>query len=235
MGKTNEATEDLFAVRQSRTSTVDIVIDRIKKLLIERKLKPGDPLPSEASLSESMGVSRGSVREAMKVLSAFGVVEIRRGDGTYVATSANPRIFDPLVFSLLIHKTDPEELIQLRQMIEVDVTKLIIRNATDEQIGELQRVHELLHSKMDDSSTSDHTLDELDIQFHRVMARIAGNRLVENIYNFIIDLFEPTINARRGAYTHDLIMRAIENRDASLAESSEEEHIQAWRRSYHMP
>ena len=234
MAKNKEAIERLFAVDQNRMSTTDLVIQKIKQLLLERKLKPGDPLPSESQLSETMGVSRGSIREAMKVLSAFGVIEIRRGDGTYIATSANPRLFDPLVLSLLIHNTDPEEFIQLRGLIELDVTRMIIRNASDEQIAELRAVHESLTNALQDETRDGDELDELDIQFHRVMARIAGNRLLENIYNFIIDLFAPTINARAGAYTHTLIMEAIEKRDTSLAEISEREHIGAWRRSYHI-
>ena len=63
--------------KDKRESAVDIVVNNIKQLLIERKLKPGDRLPSELEISEGMGVSRGSVREAMKILTAFGLVDIR--------------------------------------------------------------------------------------------------------------------------------------------------------------
>lgn len=234
MNRQQDTTESLFAVPQERMSSVDMVIDKIKQLLIERKLKPGDPLPSESVVASSMGISRGPIREAMKVLSALGVVEIRRGDGTYVATSANPRIFDPLVFSLLIHNTNPEELIQLRQMIEMDVIRLIIRSATQEQIGELRSVNNKLAAAAKDPAVPDATLNELDVEFHTVMARICGNRLVENIYNFIIGLFAPTISARQGAHTHTRIIEAITNRDPALSETSEQEHIDAWRRAYHV-
>ena len=60
-----------------RESAVDIVVNNIKQLLIDRRLKPGDKLPSELEISEGLGVSRGSVREAMKILSAFGLIDIR--------------------------------------------------------------------------------------------------------------------------------------------------------------
>lgn len=234
MPRLRETTDEIFAVVKEPASSVDRVIDKIKSLLIEGKLAPGDPLPSEGVLAANMGVSRGPIREAMKVLSAFGVVEIRRGDGTYVATSANPRIFDPLVFSLLIHNTNPEELIELRQMIEIDVIRLIIRKAQSEEIEELRAVNQRLMAAAEDPHCADETLNELDVEFHRVMARISGNRLVENIYNFIIALFAPTISARQGAYTHQRILEAIVNRDISLAEVSEQQHIEAWRRAYHM-
>ncbi|MFR8544323.1 MAG: FadR/GntR family transcriptional regulator [[Clostridium] scindens] len=62
-----------------RESAVDIVVNNIKQLLIDRRLKPGDKLPSELEISEGLGVSRGSVREAMKILSAFGLIDIRVG------------------------------------------------------------------------------------------------------------------------------------------------------------
>ncbi len=234
MPKVRETTDDLFAVEKEPTSSVDRVIEKIKTLLIEKKLTPGDPIPSEGVLAASMGVSRGPIREAMKVLSAFGVVEIRRGDGTYVATSANPRIFDPLVFSLLVHNTNPDELIELRQMIEIDVIRLIIRHANSEQINELQAANDRLMAAADDPLCDDERLNELDVAFHHVMAKIAGNRLVENIYNFIIALFAPTISARQGAYTHGRILEAIIQRDISLAEVSEQEHIEAWKRAYHV-
>lgn len=67
-----------------RESAVDLVVNSIKQLLMERTLKPGDKLPSELEISEELRVSRGSVREAMKILSAFGLVDIRVGNGTYV-------------------------------------------------------------------------------------------------------------------------------------------------------
>ena len=75
--------ENLFTAVK-RESAVDIVINNIKQLLIDRRLLPGDKLPSELEISEGLGVSRGSVREAMKILSAFGLVDIKVGNGTYV-------------------------------------------------------------------------------------------------------------------------------------------------------
>ena len=67
--------------KKKKTAT-DVVIDKIKSLLLAKELKPGDLIPPENELANAMNVSRGSVREAMKVLSAFGIVEIKRGNGT---------------------------------------------------------------------------------------------------------------------------------------------------------
>ena len=82
-----------------RESAVDIVVNSIKQLLMERRLKPGDKLPNELEISEGLGVSRGSVREAMKILSAFGLVDIRVGNGTYVCETPGNELIDSLLFS----------------------------------------------------------------------------------------------------------------------------------------
>ena len=72
--------DNLFKATK-RESAVDIVVNSIKQLLADKKLLPGDKLPNELEISEGLGVSRGSVREAMKILSAFGLIDIRVGNG----------------------------------------------------------------------------------------------------------------------------------------------------------
>lgn len=224
------AIETLFDdVKKEKRSNVDLVIERIKTLLIEQKLAPGDLLPSENVLSENIGVSRGTIREAMKILSAFGIVEIRRGDGTYIATSANRKIFDPLIFSLIITKKDSEELIQLREMMEIGVINLIINNATDEELEELQAAY--LHMEAISQAGVDdlEQLNACDLQFHRVMAKLTKNHLVENMYNFVIDIFAPTINAYYALDVHKKLLDAIVARDRERATNIEHEHTTIWR------
>ena len=111
--------EDLFTP-YIKESAVDRVINSIKDLLVRRKLLPGDRLPSEQEIANQLGVSRGSVRSAMKTLSSFGIIEIKVGDGTYVSTSMKNNIIDPLLFSFLLSKPDLEELAQFRELIEIN-------------------------------------------------------------------------------------------------------------------
>jgi DNA-binding FadR family transcriptional regulator len=230
MAKDTVAVENLFQdVKKEKLSNVDLVIERIKILLIEQKLKPGDLLPSENILAENIGVSRGTIREAMKILSAFGIIEIRRGDGTYIATSANRKIFDPLIFSLIITNTDSEELIQLREMMEAGIIDLIIKNATDEDIEELKTTHQQMEDLVSAGVEDLDRLNACDIEFHRMMGRITRNHLVENIYNFVIDLFAPTINARYALDVHRKLLDAITSRDRSRAANFEHEHTAVWR------
>ena len=93
-----------------RESAVDIVVNSIKQLLMDKKLLPGDKLPNELEISEGLGVSRGSVREAMKILSAFGLVDIRVGNGTYVSESPDSNLLDSLLFTYFVTNPDVNNL-----------------------------------------------------------------------------------------------------------------------------
>ena len=108
---------ELFRANK-RESAVDLVVNNIKQLLIEKKLKPGDRLPSELEISEGMNVSRGSVREAMKILSAFGLVDIKIGNGTYVCETPGNSLMDSLLFSFFVSNPDLENLYEFRHVFE---------------------------------------------------------------------------------------------------------------------
>ncbi len=214
--------------KKTKVSAVDLVIDSIKNILIQKKILPGDLLPSEQALADSLGVGRGSVREALKILDAFGIVEIIHGDGTYIATSANKKIFDPLIYSMIIANTDSNELIELREMVEMGIINTIIDNATDEDIQKLQAVHEEYEALGKRGETDISVLNACDLKFHRTLATLTNNHLVENMYNFVIDIFAPTINASFGLERHRKIMAAIANRDKAAAMVAEHDHTATW-------
>ncbi len=114
---------------KTKVSAVDTVINQIKQLLIDKKLKPGEKLPSEMEICEGLGISRGSVREAMKILSALGIVEIKVGNGTFISEKPNSNMIDSLLFSFLISNPDISEMSEFRKLIELDIVELIIKNA----------------------------------------------------------------------------------------------------------
>jgi DNA-binding FadR family transcriptional regulator len=220
---------DLFATDIDKRSVVEIVIDKIKELLIRDHLKPGDMLPSENELSQSIGVGRGSLREAMKILSSFGIVEIKRGDGTYIASSASQKIFDPLLFNLLIAKGNHSEIIELRRLIEIGIVELIIKNATDQDLTRLEEQYEDLRNKMTDGIADLKILSNSDLKFHYVMASITKNQMVESIYRFIAEIFAPTMHGDYALEPHELILEALHKRDLDLAIKAIEKHTEVWR------
>ena len=215
--------------KKAKLSAVDMVIESIKNILIQKKVVPGDLLPSEQALAESLGVGRGSVREALKILDAFGIVEIIHGDGTYIATSANKKIFDPLIYSLIIANNDSDELIELREMIEIGVISAVIDHASDDDIRTLQAVHDEYEALGQRGEADIALLTACDVKFHRTLAGLTKNHLIENLYNFVIDIFAPTINGTYGLIHHRTIMAAIAKRDKTTAVAAEKEHTATWR------
>ena len=214
--------------KKTKVSAVDLVINSIKNILLQKKILPGDLLPSELALAESLGVGRVSVREALKILDAFGIIEIIHGDGTYIATSANKKIFDPLIYSLIIANSDSNELIQLRELVEIGVINTVIDTASDEDIRRLQAVHDEYEELVKNGVTDLSVLNAADLKFHRTMAALTHNHLIENMYNFVIDIFAPTINASYGLERHRKIMVSIASRDKAAALAAEQEHTAAW-------
>ena len=84
-------------------SVVQSVIDRITEGIIEGELKPGDQIPTEHELSSLLNVSRNTVREAIRILIAYGVLEVRRAEGTFVCDGFSTKMLNPAIYLSLIH------------------------------------------------------------------------------------------------------------------------------------
>ena len=133
-------------------------------MVVEKKLRPSDLIPSEHVLAKNLKTSRGSIREAMKILSAYGFVEIRHGAGTYISTAENQKIFDPILFKILVSDFDYRELIEIRDAMERGVIKLVIENATDEQYGLLRDVMDQMDALHQEGASDRKAWDDKDIQ-----------------------------------------------------------------------
>lgn len=226
--------EELFTIEEKRPSSVEIVIEKIKALLIEQKLKPGDMIPSESVLADSLKVGRGSVREAVKILSAYGVLEIRRGSGTFVAAASNKRLFDAHLYQILVQERDYESLTQIRELLEEGIVKLVIESATDEDLALLDEAMQSFLAELSRQPSSPEKANELDIAYHRLLGKLSHNPIVERIYSFVIELFTPTINPiHAGVYeAHSNLHQAIMERNTEAAVSSVREHTQTWVESH---
>ena len=222
---------ELFTVDKHRKTAVETVIDCLKDLLIAEKLKPGDLIPSEMELSESLRVSRGSIREAFKILDAFGVVNIKRGDGTYISDGTNKNIFSPLLFRILIKDRDMTTLIEVRQLLESGINQLVIKYASDDELQKIKAANDAFAAEMAKSPQKPTPLaHKLDIDFHRTVASFCHNPIIEEIYSFVIDLFEPSIDPGREGVVknHEGITQALLTRDTALAETFLARHTQSW-------
>lgn len=220
--------KELFKRNTRPPSNVDTVVSTIRDLLLRRRLKPGDLMPSENELSETLAISRGSIREAMKILAAFGVVDIRQGDGTYIATSINKKLFDPLLFSVLVSEPDLDELVELRILIECGIVDLIIKHASDEDIARLEERFLAMNEQEQRGETDRDTLLAADLAFHQTMGEITRNHLVQTVYSFVMDLFAPTMRPGHGLESHRMIIKALYDRDLAAAMAAVQEHDATW-------
>lgn len=220
-----------FTTMEKRPSSVEMVIDTIKTMLRNKTLKAGDKLPSEHVLADKLATSRGPIREAMKILSAYGIVDIRPGDGTYISTAANTKLFEPLLLSLLIMRgtnDDIRELIEIRELLEINIATLVIKNANDTDINKLKSIHQKMVNERIEHGDDHEALSRCDIDFHLAMCSIANNSLLEKIYSFIVDIFRPTINGLYALEPHDHILYALIHRDIEQAKLAIREHTQIW-------
>lgn len=189
-------------------------------------------------MAEELGVSRGSVREAMKILSALGIVEIKIGNGTYICDSPNGAMMDSLLFSLLISNPDISEFSEFRKLFEIDVVELIIQHFDKNETERKALADNLERLKqMQKEGAEINRLAENDIEFHRILGKASKNLVTEKIYNFIIDFMQKSIKTthelskQRGeiaAKSHQYIVEAIESRNIEVCRNAIEESVDTW-------
>lgn len=212
-------------------AVTDEAIEKIKAMIVSGELGPGDRLPPEKELSERLGLSRNSMREAVKALEVIRVLDVRRGDGTYV-TSLEPHLLLEAI-SFVIDMHDDRSLLELfavRRMLEAQATGLAAGNATEDQARLL--LEEI--GSVDEHTVTIDDLVEHDTRFHREVVHLAGN---EYLSSLIDGLSSQTIRARvwrglteQGAVARTLsehrgIADAIAQHDQALATALATAHV----------
>lgn len=221
----------------SNDTRVQLIINKFKDLLLNGVFSPGSRLPPELELAKKLGVSRTPVREAMKVLQAVGVLEIKRGNGTYIAESITPNTIQPLIFNLVLKRGTPSELSELRLLFEESYIKLAARKRTEQDLRSLQdslaRMQALLLQERHDPEL----VTQEDLQFHYLLLHSTHNELVYEIGKVIMDLFAVTILtshekrevSQLAFENHRHIFECIDKRDVGNVESIVHESLLNWR------
>jgi GntR family transcriptional regulator, transcriptional repressor for pyruvate dehydrogenase complex len=232
--------ESLFKSSKSKESAVDSVVNKFRNLLVEHKIRPGDHLPSEGMLAEQMGVSRGSLREAMKILIALGVVEIHRGNGTYISRDSSRAAIDPFLLQLMMSDYNRQQMIEFRQMIEYDVARMAVLQDNKAAIQAMRQAIAAMENGLAGPDRPDASaLANLDITFHLAMARATGNVLVQKLYEYVLKFFEPSIletyhqsgNIERAlAYHRDILKAMLKSSETEMLQAVERS-IQGWTRA----
>ncbi|MFC4945979.1 FadR/GntR family transcriptional regulator [Pseudonocardia sp. GCM10023141] len=187
----------------------DEAIEKIKAMIVSGELAPGARLPREADLAERLGLSRNSLREAVKALSLIRVLDVRQGDGTYVTSLDPDLLLDAMSFVVDFHRDDTVlEFFEVRRILEPAATAMAALTMTDEQIAGLRAVLAELDPEPDVEA-----LVANDLEFHRRVAAGSGNTV---LCSLIDGLSGPTTRARiwRGLTQEGAVARTIEQHGA---------------------
>ena len=195
------------------------VAERLKVFILEQKLKSGDKLPTETSLSKEMNVARSTVREAIKRLESQNIVTVRHGAGSFVADNPG-RTEDPLGFAFFEDKLKlTKDLLEIRTIIEPAIAELAARHATEQDIEELDRLYALMEKHI----MNGQDYKEEDVQFHIAIAKASGNQVVPTLTPIIttaVDMFTEGTHRRLLQETleaHRAVLEAIRTRDSVAA------------------
>jgi GntR family transcriptional regulator, transcriptional repressor for pyruvate dehydrogenase complex len=210
-----------------------VIVDQIKILLREGRLNPGDRLPSERELCQRFGVSRVTVREALRVLEAGGLVEIRVGarGGAFLTSPTTERLGEGLADLLTLSALTASEVTEARMVFEIGILPQAVQRANDEDIAALFAMVERAQAALDDGSYS----MGMSAAFHVRVATCTHNPAVEMLVRsfhgpLLMSLREAHVAApvmgRRGTDEHLQIARAIERRDANEAVRIMRRHLE---------
>ncbi|MEU6376889.1 FadR/GntR family transcriptional regulator [Streptomyces sp. NPDC046909] len=208
--------------------------ERIKRLILERRLASGAPLPTEPELMEYLGASRNSVREALKALQAMGIVEIRHGFGTYVGPMSLAPMIEGLAFRTVAgHYRGEDSLLQLLELREAVETGLVSRLAGRLPEGDLVELDGLVGRMGQQAAHGGDGLADTDRAFHATLYRGLDNALLSEVLEAFWDAFhrvrtdlggvpqDPRITCRQ----HREILDAVRSGDAIRAEEAIREHF----------
>lgn len=171
-------------------SVSKLVLERIKEALLNKELEPGDRLPSETELSNKLGVGKSSVREAIKMLEAMGIVEPRQGEGTFISERPKEDSLNPLVFQLIIEQGTNMDIVELRAMFEPAYSLQAMHKAT---VDDIQDIEQTIHSLEEKIIKNAQTADD-DLAFHIAILKSTHNPFVIRIGETILQLFKASIS-----------------------------------------
>jgi GntR family transcriptional repressor for pyruvate dehydrogenase complex len=209
------------------------IVQQIRKLIEEGKLKRDDLLPSERDLSETFRVSRTTVREAIRMLESMKLLQSRQGDGTYVLASSEESLIQPLAASLFNEKDDIRDIFYIRKIIEPHVAELAAENATPQEIEELETVLR----RQEEAIQSGKGIIETDSTFHSIMVKATANRVMERLIVVLMDISmqarekyltedENDERAKKSLEGHYRVLSAIKKGDGDAARKSMQQHIE---------
>jgi GntR family transcriptional repressor for pyruvate dehydrogenase complex len=207
------------------------VIEYIKKQIKDGKLEAGGRLPAERELSEILGVSRNSVREAIRTLDIMGVISSQQGAGNYLTGNFENNLVESMSMMFLLNQIDYRQVSQLRRGLELQALMLAIDNITEPEINELKNIISQLEHETEEINVI------LDKRFHYNIALASKNILIIDILQALSDLLDQFIYDLRSDIlrtedsriilneAHNDMMKSLITRDKALASQAINKHF----------
>lgn len=214
----------------TKKSASQLVLENLCSYILDDAVKIGDRFPSEKDLCAMLGVGRGTVREAVKILISQGFLEIKPGLGTFIK-GKTPIQTDSLSDWFATNEVELQDLIVIRSALEPLATKLAIEKCNDNQLN-------MLKKNQTEAMKSAERLDaaalaQYDEEFHRIIFHITGNALLieindtitRHLLQFRQHTFKIKSNIDNFIPAHDAIIKAFETHDTALGEKRMKQHI----------
>jgi len=212
-----------------RNTLADDAADKIRQMIFDGQIKPGELLPPRRELAAQLEVGISTIHEAVKSLDAVGLVESRPGKGTWVRADALESVIHPSLITNRFGKIDVETIYEARLTLEIALAELAAQKATPEEIEAIWAAFEAAQVVIDDNQA----FAKMDWDFHMSIAKAAHNVLLETFYHlshellleFVIDVIQlPTVKEDASEY-HRQEAEAIANHDVDAARKAAHDHM----------
>ncbi len=226
-------------------SVVQQAINKITDAIIAGELKPGDRLPSELELMSVLRISRNSLRSALQTLRAYGVLEVRRPEGTFVCETCSPQVLNPMLYSALLGRADSfKNLVGLREIVDMGVSKLVIaKGLSEEETQHLEQLNDELVEKLHAEPYDVEAVSEADLNLHNAIAQATDNPLAVALNDFLLNVTkESRIRVIRKVHeendvdylvkTHRMHLDALEKKEGITIEEALAFSTIYWKDSY---
>ncbi len=207
--------------------------EALKKMIIEEHVyNYGEKLPNENELSQKLGISRTTLREAIRTLISIGVLEVKRGKGTYVAEQINQYADNIEVNDFLMKKVTLRDLYETRMIFEPEAAALACKRATDEEISEILRLGEICQVELKKDPCGKKRI-ESESAFHGAILKASHNEFLGQFLPILTNTIQKTIElnfnleiiAEEAYKDHNMIMKFLEKRDSMGVKSAVTIHL----------
>ena len=221
-----------------KKSVSDETFEQMLAMISEKNWKPGDKIPSENDLTQMFNVSRVTVREALKKLISYGIVESRHGSGTFIKQIDGSLPFDNAMGLAYFKSMDDsaiENMMEFRSIVEIEAVRLATIRATPEELAELEKLfNDMISHKRDIKAFS-----RYDFEFHKYIAGMTKNMVLIKCYSIIWDFIRTyfdkivmKIGVEKGSYYHGLILEAMKDGDSENASRLMKMHLDDTRKIF---